>query len=180
MSREVFGRYFHDFNHTAFRLETLQEYAAPDERRPFERFMSEGHLEFAPDLIEWGDEIREKASRGLLHSRVHVVTEPLSDYLRFECAAGYRHNVTAGEDIRILPVKEGDWPEGIPHLDYWLFDSHRLVRMDYNPDGSLHAPVLVDDPNEIVAANVWRDRAKHLSIPYTEYESRFDAYMRPR
>ena len=41
--------------------------------------------------------------------RVHVVSEPLTDYLRFEIT-GYRLNVEAGEDVRILPRRQqGAW-----------------------------------------------------------------------
>ncbi|MDA8372560.1 MAG: hypothetical protein M0026_22175 [Nocardiopsaceae bacterium] len=142
--------------------------------------MSDGFQGFSAAVYEWGDEIRAGIAAGRRYSRVHVVTEPLSDYLRFECACGYRLSVTAGEDIRILPVQEGDWPDGIPRLDYWLFDSHRLLKMNYGPDGALLTPELVDDPEQIVAANLWRDRAMHLSVPFTEYETRFDIDMRPR
>ena len=42
--------------------------------------------------------------------RVHVVTEPLSDYIRFELT-GYAPNVEAGEDVRVISVREGEpWP----------------------------------------------------------------------
>ncbi len=180
ISRDEFERCFTDFRYTAFRLETLQNYSVGGEKDPFKRFMSDGFQGFSAAVYEWGDEIRAGIAAGRRYSRVHVVTEPLSDYLRFECACGYRLSVTAGEDIRILPVQEGDWPDGIPRLDYWLFDSHRLLKMNYGPDGALLTPELVDDPEQIVAANLWRDRAMHLSVPFTEYETRFDIDMRPR
>lgn len=180
VGREEFEQFFVDFRFTAFRLETLQEYSVDDEKDSFQRFLSDDRSRFSTYVHEWGGELRSGISAGRRYSRVHVVTEPLSDYVRFECACGYRLSVTAGEEIRILPVREGDWPEGIPHLDYWLFDSHQLLRMDYTADGTLLPPVLVDDPEQIVAANHWRDRAMQTSIPYTEYETRFDAAMRPR
>ncbi|PSK85954.1 hypothetical protein CLV63_13713 [Murinocardiopsis flavida] len=171
---------FDDFQHTAFRLETLQRYAEDGEAEPFDRFLSDGSMGPSESMEKWCAELRDKTARGLRQGRVHVVTEPLSDYMRFECAAGYRHSAPAGEQIRILAVQDGEWPQGLPHLDYWLFDSHQLVRMDYRADDLLLTPVLVTDPEQIVAANTWRDRAIHLSIPYADYEQRFDPYMRPR
>ncbi|MDA0566014.1 hypothetical protein LG943_17080 [Streptomonospora sp. S1-112] len=129
---------------------------------------------------DWGARVRAATAEGRRFDRVHVVAEPLTDYIRFECAWGYRRNSAAGERIRILPVKQGEWPEAIPAFDYWLFDSHKLLLMNYADDGSLVSTEIVDDPAEIVRANVWRDRALHLSIPFTEYAAQFDDYMRPR
>jgi hypothetical protein len=59
-----------------------------------------------------------KAARqaGKVMQRVHLITEPPTDYLRFELAF-YRGSVLAGEDIRILP---GDLAVGLdlPGFDY--------------------------------------------------------------
>lgn len=33
---------------------------------------------------------------------MHVVTEPLSDYVRYEIAA-YEHDQRAGEEVRLIP-----------------------------------------------------------------------------
>ncbi|GAA3734637.1 DUF6879 family protein [Salinactinospora qingdaonensis] len=172
-------RLFTDFRFSAFRLETLQRYESEDEREPFRRFLG-GEIERSSILKEWQAEIREGIGNGRTYSRVHVVTEPLSDYVRFECAWAYRSNVTAGENIRILAVEEGEWPDELPRLDYWLFDSRRLLVMNYTAEGALLTTELVDDPDSVAAACAWRDRAVHLSIPYHEYEARFDTYMRPR
>ena len=51
--------------------------------------------------------------------------------------------------------------------------------MNYAPDGSMLTPELVEDPEQIVLANLWRDRALHLSVPFREYAARFDSAMRP-
>ncbi|WP_052745523.1 DUF6879 family protein [Allosalinactinospora lopnorensis] len=173
---------FAEFRYTAFRLETLQIYAADYENEDFRRFIADEQQSLPPTLsdTEWGEEVRSGIAAGRRYDRVHVVTEPLSDYVRFECAHGYRRNVAAGENIRILPAEEGDWPSGLPHLDYWLFDSHQMLWMNYADDGSLLTTELIDDPEWVVAANVWRDRAIHLSVPFTEYDAQFDAYMRRR
>ncbi|GAB3448030.1 hypothetical protein GCM10027570_21140 [Streptomonospora sediminis] len=179
ISREEFDRLFSEFRYTAFRLETFQTYSSAYDTEPFRRFMADDLDDYSPTLHAWGEKLRADTAAGRTYSRVHVVTEPLTDYMRFECAWGYRPNAEAGENIRILAVKEGDWPEGIPAFDYWLFDSHRLVSMTYADDGSLQATGLVDDSEQVVAANVWRDRANYLSVPFAEYQARFDTYMRP-
>ncbi|WP_052745930.1 DUF6879 family protein [Allosalinactinospora lopnorensis] len=169
---------FSGFRFTAFRLETLQTYDAQHESEPFRQFLALGEAEITEELTGWGAELQAGIAAGRRYDRVHVVTEPLTDYVRFECAWGYPHNVTAGENIRILPVRDGDWPDGLPHLDFWLFDSHRLLWMNYAEDSSLVSTELVDDPEWVVAANVWRDHAMQRSIPFAEYENRFDSFAR--
>ncbi|WP_369974579.1 DUF6879 family protein [Nocardiopsis sp. FIRDI 009] len=78
----------------------------------------------------------------------------------------YRANVRAGEDVNILPVADGSsWPGGLPRFDYWPFDSHRLVRMNYDSDVRRLAPELVTDPAQIVQANAVRDRSLPAAVP---------------
>ncbi|WP_435113010.1 DUF6879 family protein [Nocardiopsis synnemataformans] len=175
LSEEEFDRFFEECRHTAFRLETLQVYDVGYEEEAFRRFLSDGVVMTTGSHENWARVV----GSGRRFRRVHVVVEPLTDYLRFESVWGYRSNVKAGEDVNILPVSGGSWPEGIPRSDYWLFDSEQLVRMNYAPDGTMLAPELVTEPEQVVRANAVRDRALHLSIPFSEYEKRFDADMRP-
>lgn len=55
--------------------------------------------------------------------------------LRFELA-NYGPNVEAGEDVRNLPVRDGQWPTDIPRDDFWLVDSTDLWDMHYAADGT--------------------------------------------
>ncbi|WP_435108105.1 DUF6879 family protein [Nocardiopsis synnemataformans] len=175
LTDKEFDRLFLECRYTAFRLETLQVYDVGYEREAFAAFLADGELAASDSQLEWNRII----SRGPLFHRVHVVTEPLTDYVRFECVCAYRHNVQAGEDVRILPTRKGTWPEGIPQYDYWLFDSQYLVRMHYTTDGTMLAPELITDPHQIVTANVVRDRALHRAVPFSDYDRRFDVRMRP-
>ena len=54
--------------------------------------------------------IKAAVEAGKVFQRVHVVTEPLTDYLRYELGWSYPPNIEAGEDIRILPTQQGRWP----------------------------------------------------------------------
>lgn len=175
VGEDEFDRFFEECRYTAFRLETLQVYDVGYEEEAFRRFLSDGEVATSTSHREWARIV----GSGRRFQRVHIVIEPLTDYLRFECVWAYRPSVEAGEDVHVLPVSEGAWPEGVPRFDYWLFDSERLVRMDYAPDGTMLTPELVTGPDEIVRANAVRDRALHLSTPFSEYEKRFDADMRP-
>lgn len=37
-------------------------------------------------------------------------------------------NVQAGEDVRIIPVRDGRWPDDVPAGDFWFIDSRRRIR----------------------------------------------------
>ncbi|WP_371517498.1 DUF6879 family protein [Kitasatospora sp. NBC_01300] len=97
--------------------------------------------------------------------RDHVITRPLTDYLRFEFAH-YVHNVAAGEDIRILDLTGRENP-GLPDQDFWMFDESRVVPMNYRPDGTqISREVFDGDPIRFVE---WKRLAVSESVPFSEY-----------
>lgn len=175
---EEFNRLFREFRFTAYRLETLQRYDVSYERDELARFLAgQARGEF-PGIAGWCDTVRAAVAAGKRMHRVHVVTEPLSDYVRFECGWAYEHTVEAGEDVRLVPVTGDAWPAGLPHYDYWLFDSSRLVAMHYDEDGAFVSGEVISDPDRIVEANYWRDLAVHISVPYRQYASRLELTAR--
>ena len=167
-----FDRLFTEFRYTAYRLETLQRYAMPYEEESFRLFLAGESRPNDPEKRRWVAVLRAALGSGKRMQRVHVVTEPLSDYMRFELTWGYEDNVRAGEDIRIYSVKEGDWPAGLVAHDYWLFDSRQLVIMRYDNKGALRGADLIDDPAEVVQHNYWRDLALYGAVRYVDYEAR--------
>jgi len=181
LADEEFNRLFTDFQYTAYRLEALQKYGVFYEEDEFSRFCAgETRGEF-PGISDWiTGTVAPAVAAGKRMCRVHVVEEPLSDYVRFECAWAYEHTVPAGEDVRIIPVSPGRWVGGLPHYDYWLFDSARLVAMYYTADGTFTAAEIIDEPDRIVQANHWRDLAVGSSIGYRAFAERYDAGFRPR
>lgn len=166
-----FDALFTSFEHTAYRLETLQQYDVSYEVEPYRAFL-EGHPRPTDTAKnDWVDMIRDATAAGKVIQRVHVVEEPLTDYLRYELEWSYTPNVEAGEDIRIMPVET--WPS-LPRYDYWLFDSSDLWVMEYADDGAFLYIEQVSDPAEIVRHARWRDAALHRSIPYADYMRRRD------
>jgi len=91
--------FFDGFQREAFRLETLQVYDMASEQAEYDHFLVTGELHI-PDDDQWLARVRHFRSTGRWVGRVHVVTRPLTDYLRYEFAV-YRHTVRAGEDVRV-------------------------------------------------------------------------------
>ncbi|WP_055524174.1 DUF6879 family protein [Streptomyces graminilatus] len=125
---------FDTMQREAWRLETLPVYTMPQESEKLARFLSG---EKSPDdyTSGWMDEVRQWRSEGKSVGRVHIVTRPLSDYLRFEFEYYYRHHVKAGEEIRILDVTDRANPLPDVH-DFWMFDRTKVVLMNYREDGT--------------------------------------------
>jgi hypothetical protein len=168
---DEFNRLFRDFRYTAYRLETLQRYDVSYEQDEFARFQAGQTRGEFPGIAAWCDTVRAAVSAGKLMHRAHIVAEPLSDYVRFECGWAYEHTVEAGEDVRLIVVSGSDWPAALPHFDYWLFDSSQLVAMYYDEEGLFVSGELISEPEKIVQANLWRDAAVATSIPYRQYEA---------
>lgn len=166
-----FGRLFTSFAHTAYRLETLQQYDVSYEAEPYAAFLAGRPQPADPPKDEWAALIRDGVGAGKVFQRVHAVVEPLTDYLRYEIGWSYPPNVAAGEDIRILPARPGSGPP-LPDHDYWLFDSRDLWVMQYDQAGRFLFAELATDPSAIVSHGYWRDAALHHAIRYPDYVRR--------
>jgi hypothetical protein len=161
-----FAGLFDWFKVRAFRLETLDRYAADYEEEALRRFLAGEPVD--PGIIApWLDRVAAVTAAGRRMERVHVVTEPLSDYLRFEMD-GYRFTVAAGEDVRILPRPAARALE-LPGEDFWLFDDGPVARMHYDRYGSFLGADLVEEPDLVASYTRWRDVALQAATPYVQY-----------
>lgn len=93
----------------------------------------------------WLDQLAIEVAAGKLRHRVHVLTTPLSPYLRYECEWGYLPNARAGEQIRILDLSEASKPEGLVDEDFWILDDSYVIRMHYDSGGVFVGGGLADD-----------------------------------
>lgn len=156
--------FFDSYQWEAFRLETLPFYSVRSEQMEYEKFLATGELDI-PDNDPWLVRVRHFRQTGRWVGRVHVISRPLTDYLRYEFAV-YRRTVEAGEDVRILDLTDRPDP-GLPAQDFWLFDDSTVVLMDYDSDGiQLGRELLEDiDPAPYVG---WKRLALQHAEPFTE------------
>lgn len=116
---------------------------------------------------DWLSLVRQATAAGRLFSRVRVVTVPLTDYSRFGLW-GSGHTAEAGEDIRYLTRDKAE-EVGLPECDYWLFDSRKLIVMQFDEDDRFVRAEVVEDPAVIVEHNYWRDVARHHAVIRDEF-----------
>jgi len=162
-----FASLFVTFQRSAFRLETRNRYAVPEEVEPFRRFC-DGERPGDEWTREWTDAVRVAVRAGKRMQRVHVVTEPLTRYLRFELTCGYPNNIAAGEEINILAVRRDDSAPLLPD-DFWLFDDEAVGAMRYDDDGRFLGVEVLTDSATISRYRSFRDVALRLAMPFAAY-----------
>lgn len=157
-----FGALFRSFTRTAWRWETQLEYREPEEREPFRRFLAGEHDDLAW-RADWLAGIREATAAGRWFGRVRVLSDPLTDYLRFELAHT-PDNIQAGEDIRVMPEARAR-ELGMPRHDFWLFDDQEVAVLHFGP-GGLEGAELTTDPDIVRQHTEWRRLAWEHASPF--------------
>ncbi|GHC71044.1 DUF6879 family protein [Streptomyces flavofungini] len=159
--------------HSAVHLEMRDQYAVGDEADDFHSWARTGRRDVDPGSEYWApwvDMISRAVARGVVVRRARIVSEPVTDYIRYE-HAGAVVNVAAGEQVRWLPR-----PRAVdlllPGADLWIFDGRRVLFNHFTGDGNWADPdmELRSEPGIVTQCvdafeAVW-DRA----IPHEQYE----------
>jgi hypothetical protein len=158
---------------SAVHLEMRDVYGVDDEKERFEAWRN-GHRLDPADEAEWWrpwlDLIQETVARGVVVRRARIVSEPVTDYIRFEHSGTFT-NIAAGEQVRWLPRRRAS-DIALPGNDFWLFDD-RLIRWNhFTGDGGSAQHEVSDDP---AAAKLCAEAFEAVwarAIPHDQYEIR--------
>jgi hypothetical protein len=164
--RAAWSALFTGYQRSAYRLEAQQVYSSPAEDADLARWLADEEPEL--DLSWTVSRTRAQVALGRTKTRVRVVVNPQTDYTRFELFV-YPRLVAGGEDIRIISVAAGDWPDGLPTHDYHMFDEREVWRMHYNEDYTFHGAERLDGPDVLERHLRWRDNALAGAVPLNEY-----------
>ncbi|MFJ6383621.1 DUF6879 family protein [Kitasatospora sp. NPDC092039] len=134
--------------HSAVHLEMRDSYGIASEAEGFSQFKRTGvRRDVDPDSDGWSGwvaMIRDAVARGVTVRRARIVSEPVTDYVRYE-HAGTVVNLAAGEQVRWLPRRQAS-DVALPGNDFWLFDG-RIVRFNhFTGDGASGGPEMCADP----------------------------------
>ncbi|WP_067825477.1 DUF6879 family protein [Nocardia inohanensis] len=157
---------FHECRESAYHMEVRDTYAVASESEPLRRFLA-GETPPDYDKSDWTDLIREMTGRGVVVSRVRVVTVPHSDYQRWLLSVT-GENVEAGEDIRYLPRHLID-PEEVPRDDWWLFDGSRVAFNLIDRLGRSAGVAVTTDPKIAAYCRDVKNRLLAAATPFLEY-----------
>jgi hypothetical protein len=153
---------------SAFRLETLPQYLAPQESERFAEWQAGKPMPLrSPENHEGLARLQRDAARGFRNYRVHILDQPLTAYLRFELYL-YLDSVTVGSEIYV--VDRDTHPDLAElHEDFWIFDDEIAIRMIYDDEGHFLYPEPIDD---IEPYRVLRDISLRHAEPLIDYLAR--------
>lgn len=167
---EAWRAKFRGFENEAWRLETLPVYKVPQEVDEIRAFLAGERIDPHAYSNDYTEDLKRVRREGKKKGRVHIVTRPLTTYLRYEFMC-YRPHVWAGEDIRIMDVTDRQNPlAGVQ--DFWMFDKREVVLMNYEADGTqINREVHAGDVAPFVE---YQRIALAESVPFEEYVKGLD------
>ncbi|MCH0538439.1 hypothetical protein I3F58_02450 [Streptomyces sp. MUM 203J] len=132
---------------SAVHLEMRDAYGIENENEGFAAWRK-GHRLDPDDRTSWWrpwlDLVQEVTRKGVEMRRARIISEPVSDYIRFEYSGTFT-NIAAGEQIRWLSRRQAS-DLALPGNDFWLFDS-RLVQFNiFDGDGRWVHTDQTEDP----------------------------------
>lgn len=161
----TFERFLSTAQRSAIHVEMREGYG--DDDPAFQRWRETGSTEY--DWSGWIKLIGSAVERGVKVRRVRIVSEPITDYIRWEHAISYG-NIEAGEELRWLPRRLA-YDLLLPGADLWMVD-HRLVRYNFNAgDGhSLRQYEYVSDPRKVAQVVASVEMIWDRAIPHEDYQ----------
>ncbi|GAA4677425.1 hypothetical protein GCM10023324_33930 [Streptomyces youssoufiensis] len=129
----VFEKLFRACRRSAVHLEMRDAYMPSDPM--FIAWQKDRSIDHAadPEWQPWLDFVSEVVGRGVEVRRARIVSEPVSEYIRFEHAVTDM-NVRAGEQVRWLARRRAT-DLALPGNDFWLFDEETLLVNHFDGDG---------------------------------------------
>jgi hypothetical protein len=152
-------------------LELRDAYGVASEAEDFARWKSTGERDMDPGSPYWGpwvELIRRTVARGVTVRRARIVSEPVSDYIRYE-HAGTPVNLQAGEQVRWLARRRAS-DIALPGNDFWLVDGHLIRWNHFTGDGASAGGEISEDP---ATAKLCADAFEEVwarAVPHEDYK----------
>ncbi|OKI09361.1 hypothetical protein A6A06_01215 [Streptomyces sp. CB02923] len=172
MSQTVpsFAELLDSARHSAVHLEMRDVYAVEEEKTAVDAWRRDGTVPAADSEFwrEWVELVTRTVKRGVTMRRARIVSEPVSEYIRFEHAIT-PVNVAAGEQVRWLPRAHA-CGLALPGSDFWLIDEKAVGFNVFSGDGQATDPQYTEDTSVArlcaqAFAAVW-ERA----VPHDQYQ----------
>jgi hypothetical protein len=117
--------------------------------------------------LKWHAYVRDLRQRGIPFERVRMLTEPLTEYLRWMLGVTYR-NINAGEDIRWITESRARALK-MPDYDFYIIDDERVAIMRFDADKVLVDLEVVHDASTLATHQAYRDTVWPLAIRHNDY-----------
>ncbi|MFD7582754.1 DUF6879 family protein [Kitasatospora sp. NPDC059817] len=113
------------------------------------------------------DVVAETTARGVAMRRARVVSEPVTDYIRYEYDVTFP-NVRAGEQVRWLPRRQAA-DIALPGTDLWLFDGASVLFTYFSGVGEVVDREWRTEPAVVELVKSTFETVWERAIPHEEY-----------
>ncbi|MDT0447326.1 DUF6879 family protein [Streptomyces johnsoniae] len=166
------ARMFNSCRESACHLEMRDHYAVAEEEADIAKWRAGdwGPEQDAASKAGWLDLMRATSARGVRLRRARIVSEPVTEYIRFE-HEGTPQNVAAGEEVRWLPRSRASGL-ALPGNDCWIFDRTTVLFNHFTGDGGWVGNELTTDPRVALLCAEAFESVWELGIPHDTYVPR--------
>lgn len=119
-------------------------------------------------FADWLDLIRPAVARGVVVRRARIVSEPVTDYIRYEYAVTAM-NLAAGEEVRWLPRRRAS-DISLPGNDFWLLDDAVVQWNHFAGDGSSGGPEVSEAPAAAALCASAFDAVWERAVPHEDFQ----------
>ncbi|MGK5639032.1 DUF6879 family protein [Streptomyces sp. URMC 126] len=116
----------------------------------------------------WLDLVAVSVARGVTLRRARIVSEPVSEYIRFEYA-GTALNVEAGESVRWLPRRYAS-DIALPGNDFWLFDDEVVRFNHFTGDGASAGPEVRREAEVVRLCAAAFEAVGERAVPHDQFK----------
>jgi hypothetical protein len=128
---DLLEKYLRNAKKSLFRYEALQDYSAEDGTKLVRDFLKTGDIGPKASESEWWNWIKKLNDSGITTKRVRMVTEPMTDYTKWELSALKEASEYSGDEIRVI----GKEDLSLVVQDFWLIDDTFPFLMYYGNKG---------------------------------------------
>ncbi|MFE2105450.1 DUF6879 family protein [Kitasatospora sp. NPDC059463] len=115
----------------------------------------------------WADLVGETTRRGVVVRRARIVSEPVTDYIRYEHDLTFA-NIAAGELVRWLPRRRAA-DIALPGTDLWMFDGSVVLFTYFSGAGEVVDRELRTDPDVVDLVNSAFEAVWERATPHEDY-----------
>ncbi len=166
---DLFSRALSEARVSAYHLEQRDAYELADiHRSSFDSFTSTGAVDLG-FMADWAGTVRGAVARGVEFRRLRIVSEPVSDYIRWEHAVTVA-NIEAGESVRWLSRRSCPEVTMVP-FDFWVFDGSTVLVNHFAGDGSWPEPAaeIRTEPSLVKLVVESFEPAWSRAVPHDQY-----------
>ncbi|MFH8796438.1 DUF6879 family protein [Streptomyces sp. NPDC017941] len=162
----AFDELFHHSQESAVHLEMRDGYMRSDPA--FIDWTAGKELDPAERWSDWLDTVQKATSRGVVVRRARIVSEPVSDYIRFEHSVTEGLNIDAGEEVGWLSRRQAT-SLALPGNDFWVFDRRIALINHFDGDGDSLEHEYTDDPQLVSFLSGAFESVWEKVVPHAEY-----------